>query len=466
MFISEFNMPPDASDGDINDALISLIVMLISMGITILLLLIIGLIIVNFRGDDESDSESDYDVDSDLESQPLLSSDDSPEYSSTTNRFLSLLGFDKETTPKRKSKRKSSFMMKEEEANFLCKQFVIEKGFVGSNIFPNYNVFSNKRFTLEKYLHRLNLDMVNNQENRESYANILVKVFNDDERVSYEKNVYESNDKTEIELYERLQGFEINNPPVVKEFNTMNNMKLKQRVHFRGIQSYQFLSSFKESLGEDDTFKPSFIVNDKLNILFTKHNSLSSSVMNLPIPKNNRECSYFETKIYFNRNSLATEDIFAIGLVTIPYPYFVMPGYSNISLAYESNGDLMINKYRNEGVLPKLSNGDVVGFGYRYKSGLLFITYNGKKVMDIPNKHAIELFVSCGKKGNQSDLGLEFNLGQYGYVFIEANVRKYAFDSNIEGTVGVPPSYQHKEKDKLIITSVLPEEEKTPPPEY
>lgn len=105
--------------------------------------------------------------------------------------------------------------MKEEEANFLCKQFVIEKGFVGSNIFPNYNVFNNKRFTLKKYLHRLNLDMVNNQENRESYANILLKVFNEDERASYEKNVYESNDKTEIDLYERLQGFESNNPPVV-----------------------------------------------------------------------------------------------------------------------------------------------------------------------------------------------------------------------------------------------------------
>lgn len=466
MFMTEPNLPPDASDGDINDALISLIVMLISMGITILLLLIIGIIIVNFREDDESDSESDYDVDSDLESQPLLSSDDSPEYSSTTNRFFSLLGFGKETTPKRKSKHKSSFMMKEEEANFLCKQFVIEKGFVGSNIFPNYNVFNNKRFTLKKYLHRLNLDMVNNQENRESYANILLKVFNEDERASYEKNVYESNDKTEIDLYERLQGFESNNPPVVKEFNTMNNMKLKQRVHFRGIQSYQFLSSFKDSLGENDTFKPSFIVNDKLNIQFTKHNSLSSSVMNLPIPKNNKDCCYFETKIYLNRNNSTTEDIFTIGLVTIPYPYFVMPGYSNISLAYESNGDLMINKYRNEGVLPKLNNGDVVGFGYRYKSGLLFITYNGKKVMDIPNKHAIELFVSCGKKGSQSDLVLEFNIGQYGYVFIEANVRKYAFDANIEGTVGVPPSYQNKEKDKLIITSVLPEEEKTPPPDY
>ncbi len=52
-----------------------------------------------------------------------------------------------------------------------------------------------------------------------------------------------------------------------------------------------------------------------------------------------------------------------------------MPGYSNISLAYESNGDLMINKYRNEGVLPKLSNGDVVGFGYRLQSGLIFVTF-------------------------------------------------------------------------------------------
>lgn len=472
MIISEPTLPPNLNDGEISDALISLIVMMVSMGITILLLLIIGIIIVNIREGDESDLESDYeDEDSDLENQPLLSSsdnnNDASEISTVASRFFNIFGFAKETGSTRKTKRKSSFIIKEEEANYLCKQFVIEKGFVGSNIFPNYNVFNNKKFTLQKYLHKLKLDMTSNQENRESYANILLKVFDENEKNAYKSSIYESNNKTQIQLYERLQEFEANNPPVVKEFNTINNMKLKQRVHFRGIQSYQFLSSFKDTLDPDnDTFLPSFIVNDKLNIQFTKHNMLSSSVMNLPVPKNNKDCCYFESKVYLNNPNPETQDIFSIGLVTIPYPYFVMPGYSNISLAYESNGDLMINKYRNEGVLPKLSNGDVVGFGYRYKSGLIFITFNGKKVMDIPNKHSIELFVSCGKLGNQSNLLLEFNLGQMGYVFIEANVRKYAFDANIEGTVGVPPSYQNKEKDRLIIPSVLVVEEKTPPPDY
>lgn len=473
MYLSEPTLPPDFDDGDIGDALISLIVMVVSMGITILLLLIIGIIIVNVREGDETDIDSDYeDDDSDLENQPLLSSSDttnnnSSELSTVADRFLSIFGFAKETGSVKKPKRKSSFIVKEEEANYLCKQFVIEKGFVGSNIFPNYNVFNNKKFTLDKYLHKLKLDMKNNQDNRESYANILLAVFNDDEKAAFEKEVYEKSSKEDIALYERLQEFEANNPAVVKEFNTMNNMKLKQRVHFRGIQSYQFLSSFKETLAPDnDTFLPSFIVNDKLNIQFTRHNNLSSSVMNLPMPKNNKDCCYFEAKVYSNNQDLEVQDTFSIGLVTIPYPYFVMPGYSNISIAYESTGDLMINKYRNDGVLPKLSNGDVVGFGYRYKSGLIFITYNGKKVMDIPNKHAIELFVSCGKKGNQSNLLLEFNIGQMGYVFIEANVRKYAFDANIEGTVGVPPSYQNKEKDRLIIPSVQVAEEKTPPPDY
>jgi len=110
MIISEPTLPPNLNDGEISDALISLIVMMVSMGITILLLLIIGIIIVNIREGDESDLESDYeDEDSDLENQPLLSSsdnnNDASEISTVASRFFNIFGFAKETGSTRKTEK-------------------------------------------------------------------------------------------------------------------------------------------------------------------------------------------------------------------------------------------------------------------------------------------------------------------------------------------------------------------------
>ena len=49
------------------------------------------------------------------------------------------------------------------------------------------------------------------------------------------------------------------------------------------------------------------------------------------------------------------------------------------------------------------------------------------------------------------EVELHVNLGQVGFVFIEANVKKYAFNS-IYGEIGIPPSYNGNEakKDTLL----------------
>ncbi|KAL6928989.1 hypothetical protein ACO0SA_002323 [Hanseniaspora valbyensis] len=474
----EHELPPIYND-DPSGTVISLIVMSVSMGITVLLLIIIALILLNIRDDDEEEEEEteEGNVQEDgnmLERQPLLESTEDNDTDSNRYGVFSVFKLFGRSNGKRitKNKSKSRRMTQEEEASVICNNFIIEKGFVGSNIFPNYNVLNNKDYTLEKYLKNMNIDLKNDKQARESYSNILLKELSEEELENFEKTLYSTGTSVDIETYNRSKKFQELNPPFIKKFNTMNNLKLRQRIQYRGLQSYQFLPSCNEKLDSDgNNFLPSFIVNDKLNVAFTNDNESSSTIMNLPMPKNNKDCSYFECKIYMNE-PLNDGNSFSIGLVTIPYPYYRLPGYNSISIAYESCGNLRINNCVTEGVLPKLHNGDVVGLGYRYKSGLIFITYNGKKALDIPNKHSIELFVSCGLIGPNNSLNLQFNIGQIGYLFIEANVRKYAFDTNIEGTVGVPPSYQNKEKDKLILKSGYfdiqndTEKNQSLPPEY
>lgn len=459
--------PPFYNDEPSNNA-VSFIVMSVSMGITFFLLIIIAIMLLRIKDDDDDDAEND------LERQPLLASGGDAEEDLNRYGGFSLFNFFRKTPGSRngKTNTKSKRLTQEEEANIICNNFIIEKGFVGSNIFPNYNVLNNEDYTLEKYLKGMNINLKTDTHARESYGNILLKELTEDELRDFEKDLFKNGNDMDIESYKRSKDFEKENPSFIKKFNTMNNLKLRQRIQYRGLQSYQFLPSCNEKLNSDGSvFLPSYIINDKLNVIFTKDNESSSTIMNLPVPKNNKDCSYFECKIHMNELQ-SSKSLFSVGLVTIPYPYYRLPGFESISIGYESSGDLRINNCVSEGVLPALRNGDVLGFGYRYKTGLIFITHNGKKALDIPNKHSIELFVSCGLIGPNSSLNLQFNIGQIGYLFIEANVRKYAFDSNLEGTVGVPPSYQNKEKDKLLLKTdsvdALPDGEKNQvmPPEY
>ncbi|XBW37132.1 hypothetical protein QEN19_002710 [Hanseniaspora menglaensis] len=459
--------PPIFND-EPNATVVSLIVMTVSMGITVLLLLLVAVILLNMRDEDDEIVNTGN---AELERQPLLDQNEGD-----TNKYggFSIFNLFNSNSSKKggKSNSKTKKLTQEEEANVICNNFIIEKGFVGSNIFPNYNVLGHHKHTVEHYLHDQNIDLITNKYARESYGNILLKQMTDSELEIFEDDLFTNGTFQDIETYSRSKLFQQENPPFVKKFGTMNNLKLRQRVQYRGLQSYQFLPSINDKVdASSNAFLPSYIINDKLNVLFTNINESSSTIMNLPMPKNSKECSYFECKVYMNEQQ-KVDNAFSIGLVTIPYPYYRIPGYNSLSIGYESNGNLRINNYVTEGVLPQLHNGDVVGFGYRYKSGLIFITYNGKKTLDIPNKHAIELFVSCGLKGQNNSLVLQFNIGQIGYLFIEANVRKYAFDSNLEGTVGVPPSYQNKEKDRLLLKTDISElnmdaeKDESLPPQY
>ncbi|SCU92363.1 LAFA_0F09846g1_1 [Lachancea sp. 'fantastica'] len=308
--------------------------------------------------------------------------------------------------------------------------------------------------------------------------------------------------KFEVELYRRSQEFQKMCPPNIKEFGTYMDATDKQIIKDRGIQSYYLLPSINDNVDQYGNFLPSFIVQDKLDLLFTKYNKSASTIMNYPLPHNKKEAVYFEVKVFkFPRTP---NSIFSCGLTTCPYPYFRMPGMAQFSIAYESTGKLRMNNpfYANT-LLPKLQEGDVIGFGYRYRNGAIFITHNGKKLMDLAHNVGIDLFVGIGamnaaytrsysREGlledcdnislrerilasdldikaprviseqletvhdpSESDLvsdeiELHVNLGQLGFVYVEANVKKYAFGS-VFGDIGVPPAYNGSEIKKDVV---------------
>ncbi|SCV01570.1 LAME_0G17084g1_1 [Lachancea meyersii CBS 8951] len=306
----------------------------------------------------------------------------------------------------------------------------------------------------------------------------------------------------EVELYRRSQEFQKMCPPIIKDFGTYTDLADKQFIKDRGIQSYYLLPSINDNVDQYGNFLPSFIVQDKLDILFTKFNKSASTIMNFPLPQNKKEAVYFEVKVFkFPRTP---NSIFSCGLTTCPYPYFRMPGMAQFSIAYESTGKLRMNNpfYANT-LLPKLQEGDVVGFGYRYRSGAIFITHNGKKLMDLTHNVGIDLFVGIGamnaaytrtysREGLLEDcdnvslrerilasdmdlkapriisehletihdpvefdlasdeIELHVNLGQRGFVYVEANVKKYAFGS-VFGDIGVPPAYNGAELKRDVV---------------
>lgn len=306
----------------------------------------------------------------------------------------------------------------------------------------------------------------------------------------------------EVDLYQRAKEFQIMSPPLVKEFGTYLDSKDKQFIKDRGIQSYFFIPSINDNVDKSGNFLPSFIIQDKLEVEFTRWNKSSSALLNYPLPYNKRDAVYFEVKVFkFKPNS---NSIFSIGLSTVPYPYFRMPGMDKFSMAYESSGKLRINEpFLPSTLLPKLIEGDVVGFGFRYKTGTIFITHNGKKIMDVTQNVGVDLFIALGamnasytrtytKDGliedpdnvelrqalsegreiklikdlqkphnpldktkwdiiDSDEIELHVNLGQVGFVFIEANVKKYGFGS-VFGEIGIPPAYNEDtiENDTLI----------------
>ncbi|KAJ9427437.1 concanavalin A-like lectin/glucanase domain-containing protein [Fusarium oxysporum] len=155
---------------------------------------------------------------------------------------------------------------------------------------------------------------------------------------------------------------------------------------------------------------------------------------NLPVPKQN-DVYYWEAKIYEKPENT----LLSIGMATKPYPLFRLPGYHKYSVGYQSTGARRYNQpFGATPYGPPLVQGDVVGVGYRPRTGAIFFTRNGKKLEEVVHGlKAQNFFPAIGANGPAT---IHVNLGQAGFVFIEANVKKWGL-APVTGSLAPPPPY-------------------------
>lgn len=155
---------------------------------------------------------------------------------------------------------------------------------------------------------------------------------------------------------------------------------------------------------------------------------------NLPIPKQN-EVYYWEAKLYDRPETT----LVSIGLTTKPYPLFRLPGLHKYSVAYTSTGQRRFNQpFTATSYGPAFVQGDVIGVGYRPRSGTIFFTRNGKKLDDVA--HGLKLHNFFPTVGANGPCNVHVNFGQMGFVFIEANVKKWGL-APMTGSLAPPPPY-------------------------
>ena len=167
-------------------------------------------------------------------------------------------------------------------------------------------------------------------------------------------------------------------------------------------------------------------------------------------------------------NSAKTQsnELISFGLSTSPYPYFRLPGRHHHSIAYDSTGGRRFNDSFEldaelQHLFPSLQKGDVIGVGYRTRSGTVFFTRNGKKL----SEKSVGGHVRGWKFkylypiiGANIPCTIHANFGTYGFVYIEANVKKWGY-GKINGLKLPPPSYDNYGQDTLLESGAEDEDD-------
>lgn len=206
-------------------------------------------------------------------------------------------------------------------------------------------------------------------------------------------------------------------------------------IQEKGVSAWAFEPDYEDNL--------SLYVEQRTEITFladgpgmaAREGGGNSVMANLPLPKLN-EVYYWECKMY---EKPANTEV-AIGLATKPYPSFRLPGWNKYSIAYFATDGFKSHNYpfTASSYGPPLAEGDVLGVGYRPRTGTVFFTRNGRKLEDAyTGLQRLNLFPTVGANGPCT---VHVNLGQAGFVFIEANVKKWGLAPMV-GTLAPPPAY-------------------------
>lgn len=129
-----------------------------------------------------------------------------------------------------------------------------------------------------------------------------------------------------------------------------------------------------------------------------------------------------------------------------------LTGWNRLSIGYFASDGFKSHNYPFTATSygSPLKQGDVLGVGYRPRTGAVFFTRNGKKLEDaFVGLQRFNVFPTVGATGPAS---VHVNLGQAGFVFIEANVKKWGL-APMAGTLAPPPAYGHQTGSILLASS-------------
>jgi len=117
-------------------------------------------------------------------------------------------------------------------------------------------------------------------------------------------------------------------------------------------------------------------------------------------------------------------------------------------LAYTSHGSRRHNQpFIPTPYGPAYTQGDVIGVGYRPRTGTIFFTRNGKKLDDVA--HGLKTQNFFPTVGANGPCQVHVNFGQMGFVFIEANVKKWGL-APMTGSLAPPPPYGSEQGSILL----------------
>ena len=91
--------------------------------------------------------------------------------------------------------------------------------------------------------------------------------------------------------------------------------------------------------------------------------------------------------------------------------------------------------------------GDVIGVGYRPRTGTVFFTRNGKKLDDVA--HGLKTQNFFPTVGANGPCTVHVNFGQSAFVFIEGNVKKWGL-APMTGSLAPPPPYGSEQGSILL----------------
>jgi len=123
-------------------------------------------------------------------------------------------------------------------------------------------------------------------------------------------------------------------------------------------------------------------------------------------------------------------------------------GWHKSSIAYTSTGPRRYNQpFTPTNYGPSYVQGDVIGVGYRPRTGTVFFTRNGKKLDDVA--HGLKTQNFFPTVGANGPCTVHVNFGQSGFVFIEANVKKWGL-APMTGSLAPPPPYGSEQGSILL----------------